>query len=139
MVQRSELKDIDLSIRLKHGIHTVFLFVDPIKTFGDIAEELLEILQERYPAGLTTSVATPDKTELPNDHLQIEFAVPKAPADLSQGWTPLKLREHDTPASKGIKDNSILAFAFRPQDTDEDYEVQFEVDLPSFEEDYEDQ
>ncbi|KAI0853456.1 hypothetical protein F5Y00DRAFT_224714 [Daldinia vernicosa] len=134
-----DVNDIDLSLRFKHGIHTIFLFVDPSRPFGSIAEDLLEALRARYPSGLTTSLSSPDKTELPNDHLQIKFASPKIPTDLSQGWNPLEVGEKDTPVSKGIKDNSILAFAFCPEDADEDYEPDFTVDFPSFDEEIEEQ
>ncbi|KAI8961261.1 hypothetical protein F5Y11DRAFT_326859 [Daldinia sp. FL1419] len=129
-----EVNDIDLSIRFKHGIHTIFQFVDPSRPFNSIAEDLLEILRARYPEGLTTSVASLDKTELPSDHLQIKFALPKVPADLSQGWIPLEIEEKDTPVGKGIKDNSIVAFAFYPEDADEDYQPEFIVDFPKFDE-----
>ncbi|KAI5865767.1 hypothetical protein GGS23DRAFT_554085 [Durotheca rogersii] len=132
-VRRGEIRDIDLSIRFKYGVHTVFLFVDPTKPFGDAAGELLEILKLRYPAGLKASAEDPDPTPLPADALQIEFALPKVAADLSQGWAPLHVKEGDTPANKGLKDNSVIAFAFRPEDADEDYEPVFNVDFPTYE------
>ncbi|KAI1464341.1 uncharacterized protein F4812DRAFT_443064 [Daldinia caldariorum] len=134
-----EVNDIDLSLRFKHGIHTVFLFVDPSKTFNSIAKDLLEALNARYESGLSTSVASPDKTKLPSDHSQIKFALPKIPTDLSRGWIPLEVGETDTPASKGIKDNSVIAFAFCPEGADESYEPEFTVDFPSFDEDMEGQ
>ncbi|KAI1772113.1 hypothetical protein F4818DRAFT_188528 [Hypoxylon cercidicola] len=138
MVRHDVLQDIDVSIRFKYGIHTILLFVDPMKPFSNIAEELLEIVQERYPTGLTTSVMSP-KTALPESPLQIEFAVPKVPIDLSQGWIPLNVGEQDSPTSKGLKDNSVVAFAFKPVDADEDYETIFKVEFPRFEDDYEDE
>ncbi|KAI1768147.1 hypothetical protein GGR53DRAFT_462672 [Hypoxylon sp. FL1150] len=138
MVHRDALHDIDLSIRFKHGIHTILLFVDPMKPFSEIAEELLETMQERYPAGLKTSKSSPTKTALPESPLQIEFAVPKSPADLSQGWALLDLEDGDTPTTMGLKDNGIIAFAFKPIDADEDYEIIFKVDYPRFEDDDED-
>ncbi|OTA68408.1 hypothetical protein K449DRAFT_386710 [Hypoxylon sp. EC38] len=139
MVRRDEILDIDLSIGFKYGIHTILLFVDPTSSFSDIADELLEILRERYPEGLKASLASQQKTELPDDPLQIEFAVPESPTDLSQGWNPLNVGKKDTPASKGLKDNGVVAFAFRPHDADDDYEVEFEVEPPRFQDDYEEQ
>ncbi|KAI0137683.1 hypothetical protein F4776DRAFT_623023 [Hypoxylon sp. NC0597] len=139
MVRRNEILDIDLSINFKYGIHTIILFVDPTNPFRDIADELLEILKERYPEGLKASLVSQEKTKLPDDPLQIEFALPKSPTDLSQDWNPLKAGKKDTPASKGLKDNSVVAFAFRPQDADEDYEVEFVVDFPRFQDDYEEE
>ncbi|KAI0169984.1 hypothetical protein GGR52DRAFT_552459 [Hypoxylon sp. FL1284] len=139
MVRRDKLQDIDLSIRFKHGIYTILLFVDPMKPFSDIAEELLETMQERYPAGLAASATSSSKVALPESPQQIEFAAPKVPADLSQGWVPLNVEADDTPTSKGLKDNGVIAFAFRPADADEDHETVFEVDLPRFEDEEEDE
>ncbi|RYP77200.1 hypothetical protein DL771_001249 [Monosporascus sp. 5C6A] len=136
-VLRDEIYDNDLSIRFKHGNHTIFLFVDPLKPFSDAAGELLEILKERYPDGLTTSAIPPKKTALPSDASRIEFAVPKDKLDPSKGWKPLKIvLGEDTPASKDIKDNSMIAFAIQPEDGDGDKEVAFEVDFPGYEDDY---
>ncbi|OTB01327.1 hypothetical protein M426DRAFT_221528 [Hypoxylon sp. CI-4A] len=137
MVRQDELSDIDLSIRFKHGIHTILLFVDPTSSFVDIADELLGILRERYPKGLTGSTASSEKTQPPSDPEQVEFAIPKSATDLSQGWTPLDVGKKVTPVSQGIKNNDIVAFAFRPDDEDEDYEVEFEVDYPRFDDDEE--
>ncbi|XXH06146.1 hypothetical protein Hte_012592 [Hypoxylon texense] len=136
MVRRDALHDIDLSIRFKHGVYTILLFVDPTKPFSDIAEELLETLQERYPDGLATSAGSP-KTALPESPLQIDFAVPKVPLDPSQGWIPLDVMKKDTPTNKGLKDNDVVAFAFKPADADEDYETVFEVEFPRFDDDEE--
>lgn len=140
-VERDEIHDTDLSIRFKHGNHTIFLFVDPTSTFSEVAKELLEILKERYPGGLTTSAVPPKKTALPSDASSIEFAVLKNKADTSKGWTPLKTTpEEDTPASQGIQENSMVAFAIRPEEdeekADEDEELAFEVDFPGYEDDY---
>ncbi|KAI0006603.1 hypothetical protein F4779DRAFT_620434 [Xylariaceae sp. FL0662B] len=135
-VRRDEISDVDLSIRFKHGSHTIFLFVDPSKPFSDVAEELLEVLAERYPDGLTTSASPLNKSKLPEDAAQIEFAIPKMLADPSQGWKPLGVTEEDTPVSKGLKDNAVVAFAFRPEDADENDEIPFPVDFPSYDDDY---
>ncbi|KAI1489493.1 hypothetical protein F5X96DRAFT_640667 [Biscogniauxia mediterranea] len=135
MVQREDIHDIDLSIRFKHGKQTIFLFVDAQKPFSEIQEELLDVLRERYPEGLAT-LSSPQKTELPDEPSRIVFAVPKAPADLSQGWKPLNVGEDDTPASRNLKDNSVVAFAIRPEDADGEEEISFDVDLPSWEDEY---
>ncbi|KAI2620484.1 hypothetical protein GGR54DRAFT_601270 [Hypoxylon sp. NC1633] len=138
MVRRDKLQDLDLSVRFKYGIHTIVLFVDPESTFSNIAEELLEILRERYPRGLSAALANPKKTELPDDHLQIEFAKLKRPSNPSSGWIPLKAGEKDTPATKEIKNNGTLAFAFRPQDAAEDDDVVFKVEVYYDDEGYQD-
>lgn len=130
------MHDVDLSIRLKHGIHTIFLFVDPMQPFSALAQELLEILQERYPDGLTTSTAPRKVTELPRDPRQIEFGVPKLVTDPSQGWKRLR-GGAEKPVDAGLKDGAMVAFAIRPGDKEEEVkqeegDVAFEVEFPSY-------
>lgn len=135
-VEREEIQDTDLSIRFKHGNHTIFLFVDPTRPFADAARELLEILRERYPDGLTTSALPPKKTALPSDAGRIEFAVLRSKLDPSKGWRPLKIAQaEDTPASQGLQENAMVAFAIRPEGDEEEEELAFEVDFPGYEED----
>ncbi|KAI8622948.1 hypothetical protein F5Y19DRAFT_460380 [Xylariaceae sp. FL1651] len=134
MVQRDDIRDIDLSIRFKHGNQTIFLFVDPMKPFSNIQEELLDILNERYPDGLTTSVIPLKKTKLPNSASQIKFAVPKNNVDPTQGWKALDIDLNDTPVGKGLQDNMMVAFAIASDDEDDAEETSFEVDFPSYEE-----
>jgi hypothetical protein len=131
---RDDIRDIDLSIRFKHGNQTVFLFVDPLKPFSHVQEELLDILNERYSDGITTSVIPLKKTKLPKDASQIKFAVPKNNADILQGWKPLAIESDDTPVSKGLKDNTMVAFAFATDGEDSAEDVNFEVEFPSYEE-----
>ncbi|ORY55926.1 uncharacterized protein BCR38DRAFT_403002, partial [Pseudomassariella vexata] len=128
--------DIDLSVRLKYGIHSIFLLVDPTSTFGAVASELLEILQERYPDGLTTQDSK-TKTALPSDSSLIEFAVLKSPTDPLQGWKSLKAKGNDTWVGKGVKDGMMVAFAFRDEDEEEMGEVVFVVDFPSYDDEME--
>ncbi|CAJ2500757.1 Uu.00g036100.m01.CDS01 [Anthostomella pinea] len=134
MVQRDDIRDIDLSLRFKHGKHTVFLFVDPMQPFSNLQQELLDILKERYPDGLTTAVEPPKQTQVPDDPSRIIFATPKTPLDLSQGWKPLDVGEDDTPVSKGLKNGGIVAFAIRSEEADEDEDVAFEVEVPVYDE-----
>lgn len=112
--------------------------MDATRPFSDAAQELVEILQERYPDGLNTSALPPKKTEVPRDPSRIEFAVLKNKLDPSHGWKPLKVAlEEDTPASRGIQDNAMVAFAIRPEGAD-DEELEFEVDFPRYD-DYADE
>lgn len=133
-MRRDQVDDTDLSIRFKYGIYTIYLFVDRSSKFPDIAAELLEVLQERYPDGLKTERDSPEVT-LPDDASRIEFAVPKVSADPSQGWRPLRAGEDDTPVSKNLRDNQMVAFAFRDEITEED--VVFEVAFPTYEDEEE--
>ena len=125
-------KDTDLTIRFKQGTHTIFLFVDPTSSFREVAGDLLVVLQERYPEGLASGAALPD------DASRIEFAVPKNALDPAQGWKALNAAAKDTLASKGIKDNMMVAFAFREEDVevgDED----FLVDFPTYDDEGDEQ
>ncbi|KAI2469591.1 hypothetical protein F4781DRAFT_431296 [Annulohypoxylon bovei var. microspora] len=134
---QDEINDLDLSIRFKYGVHTIFLFVQPMKSFTDIAEELLEVLADRYPDGLTTFSPEKGKTnlELPDEPRRIEFALPKVPTDLSQGWNALDSAKRETMVDAGIENNTVVAFTFRPSDADPEYEPEFQVDFPELEDD----
>ncbi|KAK5654026.1 hypothetical protein OQA88_7703 [Cercophora sp. LCS_1] len=129
--------DPEFTLRLKHGIHTVFLFVMPDWTFAQLSAELLEILRDRFPDGLQTSTGAsgpPKTTAVPDDNdTKIVYGVPRKADDLSKGWRNLKASDDDTLASKKLTDLTAVAFALvDPMDDDE--EVEFEVELPSFEE-----
>ncbi|KAI1743218.1 hypothetical protein F4680DRAFT_409536 [Xylaria scruposa] len=137
MVQRDEIRDIDLSIRFKHGKHTIFLFVDPMATFSHVQEELLDVLKERCPNGITTSGSLKE-TELPSTASQIKFAVLKDKTDPTQGWKPLTFELDDTPVDKGFQDNMTVAFTIAPDDADEVDEADFEVEFPSYDEEVDD-
>ncbi|PHH93059.1 hypothetical protein CDD83_1761 [Cordyceps sp. RAO-2017] len=120
--------DAHISLRLKHGIHTIYLFADALEPFSAVSEELLEVLRERYPSGLTTSVAPPKKTKVPPG-AKLAYAVLKVPADPSKGWRRLNVGEAEefTPTKCGLKNNSIAAFAVVAGNDDQ---VLFEVDWP---------
>ncbi|KAI1191486.1 hypothetical protein F5B17DRAFT_382078 [Nemania serpens] len=136
MVQRAEIREIDLSIRFKHGNQTVFMFIDPMAAFSHVQDELLDTLKERYPDGIPESVNPTTTTKLPDNASQIRFAVLKSKTDPTQGWKPLDLDLDDTPADKGFEDNMMVAFAFATDDADDD--VSFEVMFPSYDEEGDD-
>ncbi|KAI1431126.1 hypothetical protein GGR50DRAFT_681201 [Xylaria sp. CBS 124048] len=123
---------LDLSIRFKHGNQTIFLFVSAGEPLHYIRDELLDILKDRYPNGITTSLDPPKKTDIPDDASQLRFAVAKDKSDPTQGWKQLVIGEHDTPDSHGFQNNMIVAFAIAGEDEDED-NVNFEVEFPAFE------
>jgi hypothetical protein len=121
---------LQLSLRFKHGIHTIFLFVDPLEKFSDVTQQLLAALRARYSAEGLTSFDQPDRAiKIPaNEEGQtLHYAVLADPTDASQGWKDLKIRDDvDTPAGKRLKPNDMLAFAFAGADE----EAQFVVDWP---------
>lgn len=123
-------------MRFKYGIHTIFLFIDTLAPFSSVTQDLLAVLKERYPDGLTKSSSSPDdKTPIP-DAANLTYGILRVPIDPSKGWKPLKLGEEgeNTPAKCGVVDNTIIAFAFGPGDGDdadiEEGDVVFEVEWP---------
>lgn len=66
--------------------------------------------------------------------ITIVYGVPKNPEDLTKGWKSLNADNDETLASKKLTDLSVVAFALvEPMDDEED--VEFEVELPSYEDD----
>lgn len=132
-----EVDDAHISVRFKYGIHTIYLFVDTQAPFSDVTTELLELVQERYPSGLTPSVEAielGEKREIPAD-ATLAFGMLKNPNDPTKGWKKLNIGDGtSTPTKLGIKNNNLLAFAVVD---DEDDEHVFEVDWPREEEEYE--
>ncbi|KYK57964.1 hypothetical protein DCS_04977 [Drechmeria coniospora] len=122
-----------LSVRFKHGIHTIYLFVDALAPFSAVTEELVGLLRERYPAGLTTSVAPPKQTVVPAD-AKLAYAVLAVPNEPAKGWRRLKVGEDEahTPTKCGLKNNSIVAFAVLADDADD---ATFEVEWPQEDDD----
>ncbi|PTB67762.1 hypothetical protein BBK36DRAFT_1168137 [Trichoderma citrinoviride] len=133
----TDVDDAHISVRFKYGIHTIFLFIDSLAPFSSVTQELLAVIRERYPDGLTKSTSAPDeKTPVPAD-ANITYGVLRAPADPSKGWKPLNVGQDasNTPTKCGLKDNSIVAFAFPLANEDEiealeGGDVVFEVEWP---------
>ncbi|KAH7001094.1 hypothetical protein EDB80DRAFT_721471 [Ilyonectria destructans] len=130
----SELDDTHISVRFRHGIHTIYLFVDALAPFSAITTQLLETLQERYPGGLTTSIAPPKTTPVPEEtDAVVAYGVLTVPNDPTRGWKKLNHKNGEsTPTKLGLKNNSLVAFAFVE---DEDDEAEFEVEWPREDED----
>ncbi|TGO52169.1 hypothetical protein BOTNAR_0332g00090 [Botryotinia narcissicola] len=143
--------DTNLTLFLKHTIHTILLLVPPTQTFPQILTLLLSTLQERYPDGLsplpspgipaarstttlssTTTTLTERRILLPESVKNIALAVPVDVHDLKAGWTELQLGLGDTPESVGVKEGGVLAFRFLREGEEED-EGEFEVAWPSYE------
>lgn len=116
-------------MRFKHGIHTIYLYVDSLSPVSAVSKDLRELLQDRYPRGLTASLDSPTKTPIPSEDVTIAYAVLNVPNDPTRGWKRLNIPdERRISASKaGLKDNGIVAFAFVE---DEDEEPVFLVEWP---------
>ncbi|EFX01065.1 hypothetical protein CMQ_6007 [Grosmannia clavigera kw1407] len=128
----AKITDDTLALRFKYGIHTVFLSVDPLTPFSTISEDLLDVLRECYPDGLTVSVLASDRTQVPvkGEEYRVFYALPKNPKDLSYGWKPLNINGSQTPASLKLKDNAALAFQIQTSEMMEE-EPFFEVAIPT--------
>lgn len=132
------MDDPEISIRLKYGIHTIFLFAMPDWPFSRLTTELLSILRDRYPNGLTPSIAQPDATPVPpNDgDVNIAYALPKNQHNLSGGWKNLKAQPGDTLGQKGLTDMCSVAFALLDSGTDV-ADAEFQVEVAELEDDEE--
>ncbi|KAL2259307.1 hypothetical protein VTK26DRAFT_7061 [Humicola hyalothermophila] len=126
------IDDPQITLRLKHGIHTIFLFVMLDWTFSQVTTELLSILRDRYPRGLTTCIAPPKTTAIPasDSDVKVAYALAKDPSDLSHGWKGLNIQPTDTVGGKGLVDMCPVAFALLDPDADES-KVQFQVEVAS--------
>ncbi|KAF4963438.1 hypothetical protein FSARC_8535 [Fusarium sarcochroum] len=123
----TDVDDAHISVRFKHGIHTIYLFIDALAPFSNVTAELLSVLSERYPRGLTTSLAPPKTTVVDADST-LAFGALKIPNDPSGGWVRLKTKNGEsTPTKLGLKNNSLVAFAVVD---DEDDDPEFEVEWP---------
>ncbi|KAF7911445.1 uncharacterized protein EAF01_002952 [Botrytis porri] len=143
--------DTNLTLFLKHTIHTILLLVPPTQTLPQLLTLLLSTLQERYPEGLsplpspgnpaskatttlssTTTTPTERRIPLPESIKNIALAVPLDPHDLKAGWTELRLGLGDTLESVGVREGGVLAFRFLGEG-EEEGEGEFEVAWPSYE------
>ena len=129
----------EITIRLKYGIHTIFLFAMLDWSFSRLDAELLSTLRDRYPNGLTASIAQPEETALPaeDSDVKIAYALPKNPSELSQGWKNLKAQPSDTVGGKKLTDMCCVAFALLDAGADED-DAEFQVELPALDDEEED-
>ncbi|KAK1752764.1 hypothetical protein QBC47DRAFT_62632 [Echria macrotheca] len=128
------MPDLDdhITLRLKYGIHTIFLFVEPQWTFSKLTHELVDILRDRYPDGLRSkALGTAIPIPEPGNEVRIAYALPKTPNDLEGGWTNLKAAQDDTLTSKGLRDNTAVAFALVDAEEDPN-DVEFIVDIPVY-------
>ncbi|KAK3299737.1 uncharacterized protein B0H64DRAFT_379040 [Chaetomium fimeti] len=131
----NSVDDPEVTIRLKYGIHTVFISAMLDWPFSRLTAELLSILRERYPNGLTTSIGPPQLVAVPasDSDVKVAYALPKNPGDLTQGWKTINARETDILGKKGVTDMSSVAFAFLETDANETQAV-FAVEVPTLDE-----
>ncbi|KAK0732359.1 hypothetical protein B0T21DRAFT_334481 [Apiosordaria backusii] len=123
-----------LTVILKHGITSVFLFASPSWTFEKLSTELLDVLRDRYPDGLAMSTEPSSNiTTIPAEDTdaKVVFGTPRDADDVTKGFKKFDVRPQDTLGKKGLKKVSTLAFALLGPDQDEDGPVKFEAAFPS--------
>lgn len=124
-----------ISLRLKYGVHTIFLLIDPLAPFSEVTTELFSVLQDRHPDGLRPSIddlPTPLPSEGTDYH--IAYGVLKNPHDDSKGWKDLRIQGDETPVSKGLRNNDVVAFVVRDADEADETPV-FVVQFPKLDAD----
>lgn len=128
-----QMDGTQLSLRFKHGLHTVFLFIDPLQPVSAVTAQLLDALRERYPEGELRSSQGPTPIPGPDAETTVVYGKLKNPGDAAEGWQRLELKDGDTLSRKGVTDGSVLAFAFADDDEGAE-DVEFAVDWPSVDE-----
>ncbi len=128
--KKTEIDDSHLSVRFRHGMHTIYLFVESQAPFSDISSELAGILRDRYPAGLTTSLEPHTTTDIPSQP-KFVYGLLNKHDDPSQGWRRLNVGSNEafTPTKCGLKHNSVVAFMLLDEGEDPD-DVVFQVEWP---------
>lgn len=108
------MEEQHVSVRLKYGIHTIYMFVDLTEPMSKVKTELLELLRERYSAGLTTRHDDADRYQIPEEDNDTYLALGTLAVHNNPyaGWKKLKFEEGDNAGKIGLKKNSILAFTF---------------------------
>lgn len=127
--------DMPISLRLKYGIHTFFLLVEPLAPFSTITTELLFAVRDRSEPGLKASTADPPQFPPPaGKDARVSYSVMRNPNDPSKGWKDLQIQGDETPVSKGLKNNTVVAFVIQDAN-DADEPPDFVVQWPRVEED----
>jgi hypothetical protein len=135
--ERGKPDDVDISLRLKYGRHTILIFADPLARFSEITDQLLSVLRQRYPDGLRGSHLSNEVTmRVPAEGQQchVAYAALKVPSDHSQGWKNLQITGDEKPVDKNIKNNAVLAFVLQDSD-DANSQPKFHVEWPSLDDD----
>lgn len=124
-----------ISLRLKYGSHTFFLLVDPLAPFSDITDELLFAVRDRTDQGLkATTSDLPRAPPQAGEEVQVAYGVMNDPNDSSRGFKDLLIKGDETPVSKGLKNNTVVAFVIRSAE-DAGETPEFTVQWPRVDED----
>lgn len=114
------MEEQHVSVRFKYGIHTIYMFVDLTESMSKVKTDLLEMLRERYPSGLTIRHDDPEKYQIPEtDDNYLALGTLAIHNNPYAGWKKLKFEENDNAGKVGLKKNSILAFTFVDEQSQE--------------------
>ncbi|KAK4187932.1 hypothetical protein QBC35DRAFT_217940 [Podospora australis] len=109
-----------LTLILKHGTATVFLFASPSWTFSELSSKLFACIRDRFPDGLPTSKIPFKTTAVPTaeeeDAWRIVYGVQKDKENVRKGFRELRAEDTDTLRSKGLQDLTTMAFSLVRQD-----------------------
>lgn len=98
-----------------------------------------------------TGVKDINGNAVPSDPEDIVFGVPVDKNDIDKGWMPLKIPEledgdtkgkgvkkgsvlNENPLGAGLKDGAMLAFKFKDGDAEDPLDDEWDVIIPSYEE-----
>jgi len=131
-----DVKATAWTLRFKHGKHTIVLMVEPLTPFSSLKTELLTTLRERYPSGLPSGTS-PDPLPIPGSIHEVLLGVPIDTYEPSKGWVEITTEGgiKESPKSLGLKDGSMIAFAFIEGKQGEET-VEFNVEFSSYEDQY---
>lgn len=112
------------------------------QSFNSIKHDLLEAIS-------ATGIRDIDGVPLPSNPEAIVFGLPVDKNDISKGWVPLKIPEvkdgdakgkgvkkgsvlNENPLGAGLKDGALLAFKFREGGDDDGLDDEWNVVMPSY-------
>jgi len=108
--------------------------------FSKVTDELLRLLRERYSAGTLRSSKGATTAQIPSvgSDVRVSYGLLNNPRDPMSGWRNLQISGQETPLSKNLKDNAVVAFAIQAGDADVDDTPVFDVEFPSLDDEADD-
>lgn len=123
----NEGSSTNLTLTFKSANVTVLLYAEPLTPMNNLKEDLLEILGERYPAGLPSSSTSPSSAPIPHPSKISDVILGKPAGENDEGvqWEEICKTGamKDTPKSLGLGDGSSLAFAYRETYEEEGFQI----------------
>ena len=134
-----------MTLRFKQHKTTILLLVAQSQPFTSIKEDLLAAIK-------ATGIEDIDGVPIPSNPESIVLGLPVDKNDISKGWVPLKIPEAESGDKKGkgvkkgsilnenplgaeLKDGALLAFKFTDGGNEDQVDADFDVVMPTVEED----